>query len=75
MFSGKTVEITKMNFIRPPPSTEVGSSVTRLGEILPLWQNFKSLWLPYVKAYLVSGKISYLFLQVFIDVNGQRLKI
>ena len=32
------------------------SSVTRFGEISPLWQNFKSLWAIFKKLYLVFDK-------------------
>ena len=34
-------------------------SVTRFGEISPLWQNYKSLWAIFWMAYLVFGKPLY----------------
>ena len=55
------------------------SSVTRFGEILPLWQNLKSFWAIFWMAYLVFGKRLYQLRhfyatgQVVIVVNGQRL--
>ena len=54
-------------------------SVARFGEILPLWQNFKSLWAIFVMVSIwqtfvpALGNI-YATGQIFIVVNGQRLK-
>ena len=44
-------------------------SVTRFGEISPLWQNFKGLW-QFVRVYLVFGKIFNL-LRKFIMKLGE----
>ena len=57
------------------------ASVTRFGEISALWQNLQSLG-QLSGVYLLFGKILnllwqilYTFGQIFIDVNGQMLKI
>ena len=42
-----------------------GNSVTRLGEISPLWQNFKSLLLFFAR-FLVFGKILNLLWLIFL---------
>ena len=53
--------------------------MTRFGEILPIWQNYKSLWTIFWMVYLVIGKHLYQTLafyatgRIFIVVNGQRL--
>ena len=59
----------------------IGCSVTRFGEILPLWKIFKSLWEIFGMVYFEFGKQLYLLCvtfyatkQIFIVVNGQRLK-
>ena len=41
------------------------SSVTRFGEISPLWHNFKSLWL-FLRVNFVLGKILNLIGQIFM---------
>ena len=43
-------------FIRQSVTWLFNTSVTRFGEISPLWQNFKSLWL-FLRVYFVLGKI------------------
>ena len=60
-------------------SVKVKNSVTRFGEISPLWQYFQSLWAIFWMVYLVFGKLLYLLWhfyatgQIGIAVNGQRL--
>ena len=55
------------------------NSVTRFVEILPLWQNFKSLWGTFWMGYLAFGKLLYQLWnfyatgQIVIVVNSQRL--
>ena len=53
------------------------SSVTRYGEISPLWQNFERLW-RIKSVYLVFGKsfrlISNAIGQIFFASNGQILE-
>ena len=55
-------------------------SVTRFGEILPLWENFNSLWLYFRGMSRKRQKIvptlanCYAVGQSFIVVNGQMLK-
>ena len=41
------------------------SSVTRFVNISPLWQDFKNIW-PFLKVYLVSGRISNMLRQFFM---------
>ena len=60
--------------------TSVTYSVTRFGEISPLWQNFKSFWAPFWLAYYVIGKPLYLptltflcYRVNFFAVKDQRL--
>ena len=59
--------------------TYVENSVTRFVEILPLWQNFKSLWGTFWMGYLAFGKLLYQLWnfyatgQIVIVVNSQRL--
>ena len=54
-------------------------SVTRFGEISPLWQTFKSLWAIVWMAYLVFAKRLYQLwhfyatAQIVIAVNSHRL--
>ena len=55
-------------------------SVTRFGEILPLWQKFRNLG-NILKVHLVLGKVVnqlwhylYAYVQIFITVNGQEVK-
>ena len=65
-----------------PIVKRVANSETIFGEILPLWLNFKSLWVIFDMVYLVFGKrlfvptlaIFYATGQILIVVNGQRLK-
>ena len=40
-----------------PGAAEKGISVTRFGEILPLWQNFKSLWLFFEGLFCIGQNI------------------
>ena len=47
--SRQAVECTKSHI-------NISISVTRLGEIFPIWQNFESIW-HLIKVYLVVGKI------------------
>ena len=53
--------------------------MTRFVEILPLWQNFKSLWGTFWMGYLAFGKLLYQLWnfyatgQIVIVVNSQRL--
>ena len=54
------------------------SSVTRFGEISPLWQNINIFW-QFLRVYLVFGILLNLLGQIlnaigqnFIDVNGQK---
>ena len=46
-------------------------SVTKLGEISPLWQKKLSLW-QFLKVYLIFGKIVNLLWQLFHSI-GQKL--
>ena len=59
---------------------QTADSVTRFGEISPLWPNVKTLW-PFESVDLVFGKIlslfrqiCYAFGQIFIVVNSHMLK-
>ena len=53
----------------PPPTYPTPPSVTRFGEISPLWQNVKSLW-SFRKVHLVLGKFSNLLWQ-FLTALGK----
>ena len=71
-----TPEDQSLKEVRP----SIGCSVTRFGEILPLWKIFKSLWEIFGMVYFEFGKQLYLLYvtfyatkQIFIVVNGQRL--
>ena len=56
------------------------SSVTRFGEISPLWQNFTSLWQIVDSLFLIwhmlilFGRIGYIIGLIFIVANSQILK-
>ena len=63
-----------------PGAAEKGISVTRFGEILPLWQNFKSLWLFFEGLFCIWQTLEPNWANVFeigqilIVVNGPILK-
>ena len=46
----------------------IGISVTRLGEISPLWQNFKSIWAPFKSLIYYLAKLINLHLQIFYAI-------
>ena len=71
-----------MKIERERDDERVTVSVTRFGEIPPLWQIFKNLIINIISVYLVLGKVFnslwhnlYAVGQILIAENGQKLRI